>query len=388
VTDFADLFEHAPCGYLSTDPDGRILAVNATLLGWLGYGQADLVGRLRFDDLLTAGGRIYHETHFAPLLRMQHEVGGIAFELVAKDGTRLPVLVSSTVRTGTDGTPLSIRTAVFDAGDRRAYERELLGAREKADRERERVGQLAGALQRTLLPPVLPVVPGLELAAHYRHASRDEVGGDFYDVFPLADGRWGLFLGDVCGKGAEAAAVTSLTRYTLRSAAVFDPDPVAVLTNVDSVLHQEKARYCTVVFGVLTPHPDGATLVLAAGGHPPPVLLRAGGTAGYVPTHGGQPVGLVPDPRFVTATVDLGPGDTILLYTDGLTEARGSGDFYGEDGLLGFATARAPASAADLVAATSDVLTGFGTGLQDDVAVLALGVQAASASSSEEKTDR
>jgi sigma-B regulation protein RsbU (phosphoserine phosphatase) len=102
-----------------------------------------------------------------------------------------------------------------------------------------------------------------------------------------------------------------------------------------------------------------------------------------VSTYGGQPVGLVPNPRFVTATVDLGPGDTIMLYTDGLTEARISPDFYGEDGLLGLAAARAPASAGELVAAVSDVLTGFGAGLQDDVAILALGVQAASASSSE-----
>ena len=123
-----DLYENAPCGYLSTLPDGQIAKVNATLLGWLGYTREELVGRRRFSDLLTAGGRIYHETHFAPLLAMQGEIGGVALELKAADGTRLPVLVTSVVRTGATGEPLMIRTTVFDARDRRAYERELLRA--------------------------------------------------------------------------------------------------------------------------------------------------------------------------------------------------------------------------------------------------------------------
>ncbi|MGH3761477.1 PP2C family protein-serine/threonine phosphatase [Actinophytocola sp.] len=377
MTDIEDLFEHAPCGYVCTDPDGWILAVNATLLGWLGYARTDLVGRRRFGDLLTVGGRIYHETQYAPLLRTRHEIGGIGLELVAKDGTRVPALVSSTVRTDDAGTPLSIRTVVVDAGDRREYERELLRARQEADRERAHVERLAVTLQRSLLPPVLPEVAGLDIAAHYRHASRDEIGGDFYDVFPLADGRWALFLGDVCGKGAEAAVVTSLTRYALRSAAVYDPDPVAVLANVDSVLHQERTRHCTVLFGLLTPAADGCTLVLAGGGHPPAVVLRADRTAAYVPTRGGQPVGLLPKPRFGTATVHLARGDTIMLYTDGLVEARTGADRYGVDGLLTFATAHAPATAPALVAAVSDVLTAFGDGLQDDAAILALGVRPA-----------
>jgi len=369
-----DLYENAPCGYLSSRPDGRIVRANATLLGWLGYRRDELVGR-RFADLLTVGGRIYHETHFAPLLRMQGEVGGIALELVAADGMRLPVLVTSTVRDGT------VRTVVLDARDRRAYEDELLRARQDADRERERVQQLATMLQRTLLPPVLPDVPGLETAAYYHPASLDQVGGDFYDLFPLAGDRWGLFLGDVCGKGAPAAAVTSLTRYTLRSAAVYDPDPVAVLGNLNAVLNQQRhgegPLFCTVLFGVLTPDADGATLTLAGGGHPPGLLVRADGTAGYQHIAGGQPVGILPEPRIVARTLRLSAGDTLLLYTDGLTEARvGPTARYSEDELLAFAAALAPAPAAEVVTAVAGLLAGFGAGLRDDVAVLALGVPA------------
>src|SRR5688572_26528385 len=145
-----DLYDNAPCGYLSTLLDGTIAKVNATLLGWLGYDRDDLVGRRRFSDLLTVGGRLYHETHFAPLLQMQGEARGIALELRAADGTRLPVLVTSTLRSGDDGQPMLIRTTIFDARDRRAYERELLRARQEADRDRERLQDLVASLQRSL----------------------------------------------------------------------------------------------------------------------------------------------------------------------------------------------------------------------------------------------
>jgi sigma-B regulation protein RsbU (phosphoserine phosphatase) len=232
-----DLYEHAPCGYLSTLLDGTIAKINTTLLGWLGYERDDVVGHRRFSDLLTVGGRLYHETHFAPLLRMQGELGGVAFEMKTATGTRLPVLVTSTLKTGTDGQAQLIRTTVFDASDRRAYERELLRARDEAERERDRVQRLARTLQQTLLPPALSEVPGMEVAAYYHPASADEVGGDFYDLFPLTEDTWGFFLGDVSGKGAAAAVVTSLARYTLRAAAVHDPDPTIALATLNTVLH-------------------------------------------------------------------------------------------------------------------------------------------------------
>lgn len=378
-----DLYEHAPCGYLSTQLDGRIAKVNTTLLDWLGYQRRDLVGRKYFSDLLTVGGRLYHETHFAPLLRMQGEISGIALELKAADGTRLPVLVTSTLKTGSNGQPLLVRTTLFDARDRRAYETELLRARKEADQERDRLRVLAATLQKTLLPPTLENMPGLDVCAHYHLASLDEVGGDFYDLFPLAPGTWGLFLGDVCGKGAAAAAVTSLARYTLRAAAVYDPDPVAVLGNLNTVLNHEyngaDPRFCTVVFGLLTLDPErgGFHITLASGGHPPALLMRADGTADFLPTPGGQLIGVLPEAHIATTTVRLAPGDTLLLYTDGLTEARtdatsSGGERYGDDALLGFARALAPATASDTVSAVRELLDSFGTGVDDDTAVLAV----------------
>ena len=174
---------------------------------------------------------------------------------------------------------------------------------------------------------MLSTPPGLQTAAHYRMASADEVGGDFYDLFPLDDGRWGFFLGDVSGKGVDAAAVTSLARYTLRAAAVYDPDPAAVLSNLNAVLYQEyraDARYCTVVFGILTPRPGGFTAVLAGGGHPQPLLLRPDGTAEPQATKG-RIVGVFPSSRYTNTSVQAGPGATLVLYTDGFPEARIAG---------------------------------------------------------------
>jgi sigma-B regulation protein RsbU (phosphoserine phosphatase) len=126
--DSAELYDRAPCGYLSTDPDGLIVKANQTFLTMTGHQRGDLVGKRRFADLLSAGGRIYHETHYAPMLMMQGTARAIAFELVTRDGGRLPVLVNSVLDRDPAGAPIVVRVAVFDATDRREYERELLRA--------------------------------------------------------------------------------------------------------------------------------------------------------------------------------------------------------------------------------------------------------------------
>jgi serine/threonine-protein kinase RsbW len=138
-----DLYEHAPCGYLSTLPGGLIVKVNETFLSWTGHRRDDLVRRRRFQDVLAPGARIYHETHFAPLLQMQGAVREIAVDVVCANGRRLPALVNATLRRDAAGAPLLVRITVFDATDRRKYERELLAARdrERAARERNEVLQ-------------------------------------------------------------------------------------------------------------------------------------------------------------------------------------------------------------------------------------------------------
>ncbi|MFS8097154.1 SpoIIE family protein phosphatase [Lentzea alba] len=371
-----DLYDNAPCGYVSTLLDGTIAKINATLLGWLGYRADELVGLRRFPDLLTVGGRMYYETHFAPLLHMQGELGGVALEMKAADGTRLPVLLTSIVRTGP--TQKVIRTTVFDARDRRAYEEELLRAREQAERERDRAQQLARTLQQTLLPPALPEVPGMRAEAYYHPASLDQVGGDFYDLFPLTGDTWGFFLGDVSGKGVDAAVVTSLARYTLRAAAVYNPEPISVLKQLNAVLTQSRPRLCTVLYGHIRPGGDGATVSLATGGHPPPLLLRADGTSSLLRLPGGQLVGMLPDARFAATEVRLEPGDALLLYTDGLTEARSGDTRYSEEALLSDLSGLTPATASSVISGATRLLTSLGAGVEDDTALLALSVPALS----------
>jgi phosphoserine phosphatase RsbU/P len=309
----------------------------------------------------------------------------VALELRAADGTHLPVLVTSAVKTDDAGEPILIRTTIFDARDRRAYERELLRAREEGDRERARLQDLVVTLQRSLLPPVLPAVPGLDAAAHYYAASPDELGGDFYDLFPLSGLSWGLFLGDVCGKGARAAALTSLIRYTLRTAAVYDGDPATVLLTLNTALHEQYLRddrsFCTVIFGVVRPDGAGFAVTLARGGHAAPLLMRADGTADYLPMPLGPLIGAWADVVFTTTTIRLNPGDTLLLFTDGLTEARAAGTTdpsgrYGDEALRAFARDLAPATATATVTAIIALLETLGDGRQDDTAVLALGATA------------
>ncbi|RCH64967.1 PAS domain S-box protein [Streptomyces sp. SDr-06] len=387
-----ELYDQAPCGYLSTLMDGTIAKVNSTLLSWLGLEREAVVGRMRFTDLLTVGGKLYHETHFAPLLQMHGEINGIALEIRRADGARVPVLVSSVVKRGDSGEALLIRTTLFDARDRRAYEEELLRgrqaaeeARRQAEADRARLQDALAVLQKSLLPDVLPPIPGMETAAYYHTASPDRLGGDFYDVFPIDGKRYGFFLGDVCGKGPQAAAVTSLTRYTLRAAALHDPDPVSVLTTLNTVLHERynggDPRYCTAIFGVVEPDPTtGETSVsLASGGHPPALVLRADGTADFLPTPGGLLVGILPAAHFATATTTLAQGDTLLLYTDGLTEARTGENrtaLYGDQALHAFATELAGQSPQAVVQALTGLLDDFGDGLDDDTALMALGVPA------------
>lgn len=375
-----DAFDHAPCGYVLTTPTGVICAANATMEAWLGAERGALTGT-PFVELLTVGGRIHYETHFAPMLLASGSLGGIAVDLAAPEGRRIPVLLTANVKTGNDGHPELIRVIANDASDRRSYERELLAERRRAEDERARAVSMARTLQYSLLPPSLAPPPGLEAAAHYHNPSAGDVGGDFYDLFPLNRDAYGFFLGDVCGKGVAAASLTSLTRYTLRAAAVGVEDPAAVLQTLDRVLKQDayakRSWFCTVLFGVIVRRGDRFDVEIASGGHPPPLLLRADGTADYVATAGGQAVGLFSTPKFSSAQCALAAGDTLVLYTDGFTEARtgeGTRRFDDEGALLEFATSRAPSSAADVVLAMRDLIGELGPGVEDDAAVLALGV--------------
>ncbi|MGW0363363.1 PP2C family protein-serine/threonine phosphatase [Streptomyces sp. NPDC002990] len=292
---------------------------------------------------------------------------------------------------------LELRLAALDAvrfeQERRKAEEERRQAEEEARRRAERdkaaIAAFASTLQRTLVPPVLPAVPGLELACHYKTASPQEVGGDFYDVFPVGGGRWAFFLGDVCGKGAEAASVTSLIRYTLRAAALVDADPTAALQALNTSLLLDAAvgtRFCTAIIGLLEPSADGGFIVtLATGGHPPAYHLSPAEDGGVrvaaARAKGGMLVGAFAEAAFASLALHLQPGQGLLLYTDGLTEARtADGHMLADSGLADFLAQRpAPVSAAALVEDTVALLETLPDSDRDDVALLALSVPTADA---------
>ena len=476
------MYEDAPCGYISAAPDGELVKVNQTLLRWTGYAREELLGR-RFQDLLTPGGRIYHETHYAPLLRMQGAVREIALDLVCADGRRLPVLVNSVLRSGDDGQPLLVRTTVFDATHRRRYERELVLARERereALRRMERLhrlsaalaaavdtreiaaaavaalaedlgaddvafalvdpqtGQLevaarrqpaggreeltgdarraveeivrdarvllwsagapqdraascpvpwddgvqalgvlpltargqpigallltfgtprefdeeqlafmescaaqcsqalerarlydyqrtiAHALQQSLLAGEPPQDPRYAVASCYLPSvSSLDVGGDWHDTFAAAEGTVGVVVGDVVGRGIEAATAMGQLRSAARALGGAGFGPAEVLERLDRFVDQlPRARFATVAYAELELRTG--RLRYSSAGHPPPLLLQPG-EPGVLLWDGrstplGARLGRRPD---VVGEVELQPGARLVLYTDGLIERRG-----------------------------------------------------------------
>ena len=188
----------------------------------------------------------------------------------------------------------------------------------------EREHTVSQTLQASLLPRALPAIPGLDIAGHLEAGAKGvEVGGDFYDAFAIGEDAWGVAIGDVCGKGVDAAALTALGRHTVRAAAHAYNSPAAVLEALNRAVLDESrpGQFLTAIFARLTPRPGGGFRLLAAcGGHPPPVVVDATGTQRELGCTGTL-LGVIDDPNVADTEIDLAPGDTLLLYTDGLTEA-------------------------------------------------------------------
>jgi sigma-B regulation protein RsbU (phosphoserine phosphatase) len=232
-------------------------------------------------------------------------------------------------------------------------------------------------LQASLLPPHLPTIDGLDIAACYRAGAAD-VGGDFYDIFPVQPGQWGLVIGDVCGRGPEAATRTALTRYTVRSvasAAPRAPAEVLALLNQALLADDPEGRFCTAVVGRVTPGADGTVAVdLASGGHPPALVARADGSIEELEAFG-PILGIVAEVAFVPLRATLEPGDVLVLYTDGLVEARARGRFFGAERVARLAAEHRKGGAGAVAGALDRASAEFaGEGVVDDVAILALGV--------------
>ncbi len=241
----------------------------------------------------------------------------------------------------------------------------------------ERVA-ISQSLQRSLLPPELPDIDGVEVEVIYRAAGEgNEVGGDFYDLFPIRDGAYGFAIGDVCGTGPEAAAVTGLARHALRLLAREGYGGPAVLERLNSAIIDEgaRSRFLTLLYGELWPQEDGsAVLKVVCAGHPLPLRLRQDGTV--EPAAEPQPLlGVMEDLELYEQTVTLDPGDVLLCVTDGVTERREGTRMLGDDGLTEVLTTCTGLTAGAVAARVMRAVERFASDApSDDMAILAMRV--------------
>jgi sigma-B regulation protein RsbU (phosphoserine phosphatase) len=255
-----------------------------------------------------------------------------------------------------------------DVTERRRSEREVAALHVAQSR-------IADTLSRSLRPDVLPTPAGVRLAAAYRPAGLGhEIGGDFYDVFACGP-TWGFAIGDVSGKGAPAAAVTALARYTLRALSTGESAPRHTVAQLNEQLLSRGTEevYLTVAHGFFTPSLEQVTVTFVLGGHPHPLLVRADSGGVHAVGRAGTAVGLVADTSLHETSVCLGPGDALLFYTDGVTEARRGAEFFGEDGLVRVLREAVGLSAADMTERVLAAVLDFqDQHAADDIALLVI----------------
>ncbi len=244
----------------------------------------------------------------------------------------------------------------------------LADARYRLYRQR---AEVADVLQRSLLPPDLPDIPGVEIGVAYQPSVGD-VSGDFYDVFAVRDDAWAVMIGDVCGKGPKAAASTSLARHSLRTAAMLGPGASGPLEALNTALVVGNGEMCTAAFARMTCDERGVSLTLARAGHPPPVIRRADGSLSSVLLQGSL-VGIFPDASFEETEILLGAGDVMVLVTDGVLESRRGDELFGEHRLADVIASHDAPSAQALADSILAAAEGFHDRWSvDDIAVLVI----------------
>jgi serine phosphatase RsbU (regulator of sigma subunit) len=281
------------------------------------------------------------------------------------------------------GTVLGAMTLAYAESDRHYDEQDLrmtesLGRRAAIAIDNARIyrdrDHMARTLQRSLLPPALPTIPGADLAARYEpFGDGHEVGGDFYDVFKVAEDEWGMVIGDVCGKGAEAAAVMGIARFTTRAIAMSERRPSTLLTRLNEALMQQTTgeRFCTACYCRIRRDDKGFRVTVSLAGHPLPFVVRRDGSIQEVGS-AGTFLGVFDDVQLSDEVVDLLPGDALILYTDGVL---GRSDTVGGAGLLPDFASRAGSSAESTAdALVAGIVEREGGRFLDDVAVLVLSV--------------
>jgi PAS domain S-box-containing protein len=326
---------------VTIDASGAVVEFNPAAEATFGVSRGEALGRELAELIIPPELRDAHrraiERH---LLTGEARILGRRMELSAmrRDGSRLPVELT-VVRIPGREPPLftGFMRDISEPKRVRAEVERLLAAEQQARRDAEEAerhaAHVAEALQASLLPPHLPDVPGLRAAAYFRAAGTYEVGGDFYDLFPTSDGRWAAVVGDVMGKGPAAAAVTGLVRHTARATARHDDDPAAVVRTLNrALLEYDSSTQVTLAYARLAPRAGRVGLDLASAGHPAALVARAGRGVEELPARG-LLLGALEEPAPEPVSTTLEPGDTLLLYTDGVTDIRTAGGMLGSEPL-------------------------------------------------------
>jgi|GEM_PF-1467068 len=342
--------------------DGRIIEANNAALDAYGYTRDELLA-MTIYDLRGPEARPEVESQIAA-----GDAGSAAFETmhVRKDGSAFPVEV------GTQGASIGgervLMSIIRDITERRRADEEIRESRELLARQ-------LSLLQEALVPGAPAADVGYDTAAVYRPAyPGEQIGGDFYDVFKTENGRLGAVIGDVSGKGIAAAAMAASARSTIHSFAYELSDPGLVLAHANTVLEPqgvEAARFVTVFLILINP-PTG-TLTYSRAGHVPAAVWRTDGSVDFL-EYGNPPVGLLPGQHYETLVDRLGPGDKLILYTDGILEARRDGTGFFEiegirEALVGCGCLSPQEVADSLLAAANDWARGD---LRDDIAILVI----------------
>jgi PAS domain S-box-containing protein len=355
------------------DPDKLAMAeridrrYRPTLDDPTGVAEVLRTGQARvFTDISADAVAAYaHDGEHLELLRM---IGPEAVIIVPMIGAR----TVGTITLISSEPPRRLSAADLALAERLARRAGTAVERARLYTERSRIAHI---LERSLLPDSLPEILGVEIRARYSPAGEvNEVGGDFYDLFECQTGRWMLAIGDVCGKGPNAAGVTALARHTLRAAALSDQSPTEMLHTLHRALRLQPAGadLCTVCLVLMTPEPDRTHLTVALAGHQPPLLIDRDGEV----TPLGEPgtlLGVVDPIDLVESEAELYPGQTLLLYTDGVTDAGRAGGQLGEQGLRELCAQMAHLALDGLLERIEHAaLERAGGRLRDDVALLAV----------------
>jgi len=353
-----------PDAVIVRDAFGRVVEANPSAVHILGRSRAELIGTDP-SQLITAHAHPHGESPPA------------VSEWEPDDDTVLSLLVKDQVHHFDPRRHLLTDKAGTLAGDVIVL-RDITARKDSETRLRHLLAErtrIALALQRSLLPGQLPTIPGCELAGLYEPAE-DEIGGDFYDVFPVGGGLWGLVIADVSGKGAEAAAFTAMIRFTLRTLATESNSPSEVLAALNALLLRDspEERFCTMVFAIARTSDCGLHLQLCLAGHHPPLVRRRDGAVEPVGVLG-TALGLLPQPDLTDASVHLHPGDLLCLFTDGLVEARSLDDLFGSERAAALLSQTRDSSPRAIVDQLARAAHRFRAGpLTDDLSLLAVAV--------------